>query len=116
MHVRPDEYDKYPGASHCDELPYIFKTGAETNIDSPSLDSKEFGVIKSMVDTFTTFAATGDPNNNQLKGKWDELKPDDSPVKCLNITGDEAKMVPLPEAKKLETWNEIFRKENVQLY
>lgn len=116
MHVGADEYYKYPGASHCDELPYLFKTAAGTNIKAPALDSKEFMVIKKMVALFTSFAATGNPNNNEIKENWEEIHNGDSPFKCFNINEEEDKMVPLPEGKRLETWNKIFKQENVDLY
>ena len=116
MHVEADEYYKYPGASHCDELPYLFKTGDDTKINSPALDSQEFKVIKKMVETFTSFAATGNPNNNQIKETWEEVQNVNSPFKCLNISNDGENMIALPEGERLETWNKIFKKENVDLY
>lgn len=115
-HIGADEYDKYPGASHCDELPYLFKTGPSTNISSPSLDSKEFNVMKKMVETFTSFATTGDPNNHELDEKFDEVKSKDSFYNCLNISERGTNMMPLPEEERLKTWNEIFDKEKVDLY
>lgn len=115
-HVAADEYQKYPGASHCDELPYLFKTGVDTRIESPTLDSKEFSVIKKMVETFTSFATTGDPNNSEIKENWEQIKKGDEPLKCLNIGNNEENMIPLPEGENLKTWNEIFKRENVDLY
>lgn len=116
MHVGADEYHKYPGASHCDELPYLFKTGPGTNISSPTIDSKEFAMIIKMVETFTSFAASGDPNNLQLGAKWEAVEENVLPFKCLNINQDETKMMTLPEGESLKTLNEVFQKENVDLF
>jgi len=116
MHVGADEYHKYPGASHCDELPYLFKTGEDTKIEAPAIDSKELKAMKTMVETFTSFALNGDPNNSEIKENWEEIKSGGSTFKCMNITGDEAKMIPLPEGEGLKTWDEMFKRENVELY
>lgn len=115
MHVAPEEYGKYPGASHCDELAYLFKTEASTKISSPTLDSLEFEVIKKMVETFTTFAATGDPNNPEIGSKWHAIESLKLPFDCMNISNDEIKMKPLPESHTLEVWNEVFEREGTNL-
>lgn len=114
-HVTEDEWKtgKYPGASHCDELPYIFKTGPDTNIDSPAIESKEFEMIKTMVDTFTSFAESGDPNNSRLK-KWETVN--EASLQGMNINENGSKMMEFPENSRIKVWNEIFKKENVALY
>lgn len=114
MHVKRDEHHKYPGASHCDELPYLFKTGKDINIASPTLESKEFEMITTMVHIFTSFATNGDPNNQRLKEKWPQITPNDS-LLCLNINEAEITVKSLPEAKRLRVWNETFARENVDL-
>lgn len=114
LHVEEAERSKYPGASHCDELPYLFKTSNTTKIPSPAIDSKEFEMINTMVETFTTFAATGDPNNRAITEKWEAV--DSKELSCLNINQSEIKMIPLPEGERLKKWNEIFQRENVELY
>lgn len=105
-----DELLKYHGAAHGDDLPYIFKTSLK--LTSPALDSKEFGVIKRMIEMFTSFASSGDPNNCELSETWD---PVEFPLKCLNISADESKMIDFPESERLKIWDEIFEKENVDL-
>lgn len=116
MHVAADEYAKYPGASHCDELPYLFKTGKETKISPPTLDSKEFDMIQKMTETFTTFASLGDPNNHEIHEHWEDIQSKETPFRCMNINQDETKMMQLPESERLKTWNEIFEQENVDLH
>jgi cholinesterase len=113
MHVGPEESDKYPGASHCDELPYLFKT--KTNISSPTLDSLEFDVIKKMVETFTTFAASGDPNNPEMGSHWHAIESLELPYHCMNISNNKIGMEPLPESATLKVWNEVFESENESL-
>lgn len=105
-----DELLKYQGAAHGDDLPYIFKTSLK--LASPALDSKEFGVIRRMVETFTTFATTGDPNNCELSEKWEPIK---FPLKCLNIAEDTSAMIDFPESERLKIWDEIFEIEKVDL-
>lgn len=115
MHIGPDEYHKYPGASHCDELPYLFKTGPETKIVSPVLDSEEFEMINAMVQTFTTFAETGDPNNSLASG-WEQVKNQETPFRCMNIHQAKIETVNWPESDRIKVWNEIFAKEQVELF
>lgn len=109
-----NEQDNFPGASHCDELPYLFKTGADTKIPSPSLDSKEFEMITTMVETFTAFANSGKPNNAKIS-EWEQVEKN-TPFKCMNINQDKIEMIDLPENSRVKVWNEIFEKENVKLY
>lgn len=116
MLVAPDDYSKYPGASHCDDLPYLFKTGPPFSLPSPTLDSVEFKVIKKMVETFTTFASTGDPNNQEIGKKWTAVESLTLPFSCMNIKNDENQMIPLPEAEHFEAWKKMFERENVNLY
>lgn len=116
MHVGEDEYEKYPGASHCDELPYIFKTGPDTKIISPAIESKEMEMIKVMTETFASFATSGDPNNHEIAEQWMAVDSNKLPFSCLNIGTNEIKMMPLPESTRLTTWNEIYAEEKVDLF
>lgn len=114
MHLNDDEQHKYPGASHCDELPYLFKTGKHTNLTSPTLESKEFEMITTMVETFTSFAKNGNPNNEKLNQMWPQVTSVNS-LMCLNINENDIEVRELPEMKRLRVWNEIFACENADL-
>lgn len=116
MHVAPHENGKIPGASHCDELPYIFKTGKRVKIESPTLASKEFTTIMKMTETFAAFAETGNPNNREIPFEWTAINSMEEPFECMNIDQDEVKMMQLPEAERLKLWNEIYGKEKIDLY
>lgn len=73
-------------------------------------------MINTMVETFASFAATGDPNNREILDEWKTIITKDLPFSCLNINQDEIKMMPLPESERLKTWNDIFNRENIDLY
>lgn len=72
-------------------------------------------MIRKMTETFTTFAANGDPNNQEIH-EWGQVESTELPFKCMNINQDETKMMPLPEGERLKTWNEVFARENVETY
>lgn len=73
-------------------------------------------MIRMMTATFTSFASFDIPDNDEIRDQWTEVKSKDLPLTCLNINNNEIKMMPLPESERLQTWNEIFAKENVELY
>jgi hypothetical protein len=85
MYLQPEQYEEYPGASHCDELAYFFKTSLPISLPSPTLDSML---------------------------AIDSLK---LPFDCMNISNDGAEMMPLPEGASLKVWDEVFESENVEL-
>lgn len=73
-------------------------------------------MIKKMTETFTTFASNGDPNNHEIQAQWSQIESQELPFKCLNINQHEIKMIPLPEAERLKTWNEIFAREKIETF
>ena len=66
-----------------------------------------------MTEIFTTFAANGDPNNQELHVEWKPIESSSSPLECMNISHDQIKSIPLPEGERLKTWSEIFAREKI---
>lgn len=65
---------------------------------------------------FSTFAATSDPNNEQIGENWPAVQEAKLPFECLNISNETAKMMALPESDKFRVWFEMFERENVDLF
>ncbi|CRL03530.1 CLUMA_CG016459, isoform A [Clunio marinus] len=105
------------GVCHADEISFLFKS---VRLDVPLEDSMEFKTIKRFVSIFTSFATTGNPNDNIIKAdmeniQWNPVETIDPPFKCLNI--DEALTFEVfPESTRLKVWNEIYQKTNTPLY
>lgn len=70
-----------------------------------------------MVDLWTNFAITGNPNNPAspyLKGiTWEPLADSNRKYKVLNIS-DKVQVIDSPEAKRMVYWDSMY--ENDQLY
>lgn len=73
-------------------------------------------MINKMTETFTAFALSGNPNNLEIQAQWSQIESQDLPFKCLNINQDEIRMIPLPEAVRLKTWNRIFALEEIETF
>lgn len=104
------------GACHGDELSYLYADTME-GTDVPEPTTPEFKMIQTMVELWTNFATSGNPNsphNENIKGtKWEPIPNKTLPYKVLNIN-EKLEMVELPEAKRMEIWDSIY--ENDELY
>lgn len=106
------------GVCHADDLSYLFSNDLEHK--APSASSNDFKVLQTMVELWTNFAITGNPNNPKspyLKGiTWEPL-PDNSKsnttYKVLNIK-EKLEIFEAPEAKRMAYWDSMY--ENVELY
>lgn len=103
----------YKGASHADDLFYIFNS---IYAESPSRDSKEFKVIEIMIGIFTNFAINKSPNCREIEPI--KFAPQTSPdeLKCVQITENDLTEIFLPEVIKLRVWNSIYDDHDVTLY
>lgn len=103
------------GVCHADDLSYLFSNDLEHK--APAKDSAEFKVMQTMVDLWTSFAITGNPNNPTspyLKDiKWEPLSDNRKNYKLLNIS-EKLEVIEVPEAKRLAYWDSMY--ENDQLY
>lgn len=104
---------QYEGASHVDDLFYLFKS---TYADAPVRDSKEFKVIKRMIGIFTNFAITGSPNCTEIETTKFFEQTDADALHCVQITEDDVTEIELPELKNLKVWNSIYEDHDVPLY
>ncbi|KAH8374614.1 hypothetical protein KR200_002010 [Drosophila serrata] len=97
------------GVSHGDDLSYLFYNVISSKLEK---SSKEYRTIERMVGMWTSFAAKGDPNCEEIgDAKWEPLQPMESGVEqCFNISHD-LEMLELPEADSLALWDTFYSKE-----
>lgn len=105
------------GVCHADDLSYLFSNDLEHK--PPNSRSAEFRVLQTMVELWTNFAITGNPNNpdsQYLKGvNWEPLPKDGSnnTYKVLNIK-ETLQIIEAPEAKRMAFWDTMYERD--QLY
>ncbi|XP_036346600.1 esterase B1-like [Rhagoletis pomonella] len=100
------------GVSHVDELSYIFLLPTSFKLKR---DSKEFQMIECMVNWITKFAATSNPNGENIKPLvWMPLKPAE-PRYCLNIS-DKLSFIEWPEAKICAEWDHYYKEAGLRLF
>lgn len=103
------------GVCHADDLSYLFNNDLEHK--APDSKTPEYKVLQTMVELWTNFAITGNPNNpdsRYLGGiNWEPLKNSKTPYKVLNIN-EKLAVIELPETKRLAHWDSMF--ESDQLY
>lgn len=95
------------GASHADDLGYLFKTAATEDISEGSVEDK---TIKRMVKLWTNFAKHGNPNplekDDLIDVKWEPVRNDQ--VHYLEIDAD-LKADMNPESERIRFWDHIFK-------
>lgn len=97
------------GVAHADELSYLFR-----NVNSWKLDksSGEYRTIQRLVDMFTAFAASSNPNCKEISHLQWEPSTKDQPQRVLNISND-VEIVDLPEFEKLKVWDTVYKPEDL---
>jgi carboxylesterase type B len=103
---------KCEGASHGDDVAYLFKTILTPPITIPS---KEFDTVKRMLNIYVNFATTGNPNIDDGV-TWEPLQNATDPVKVLNIGSESNSLIELPEQERLSEWDKIYEEEGALLY
>ncbi|XP_068155848.1 esterase B1 [Drosophila tropicalis] len=103
--------DEIRGVCHADELSYLFYNIMSTKLDK---STAEYRTIKRIVGMWTAFAASGNPNCQAIApAEWETVKLAQSGAEmCFNINHD-LKMIELPEAEKLATWDSFYPKEDL---
>lgn len=105
----------FTGACHADDCSYYFLSEFAGPI--PSKNSDEWKTIERMSDTFTTFARSGDPNNNSLTPvHWkpvtlETANKDDQKYKCLNVSKD-VSYIDWPELERMHYWDNVYKQFN----
>ncbi|XP_058060709.1 esterase B1-like [Anopheles bellator] len=98
------------GTSHADELSYLFSNVFATALDKETM---EYRVIREMVDIFTSFATTGDPNcPSTAKVSWKAV-PKTIPYECFNISNEGVTVEELPELKRLNVWDSFYANDSL---
>ncbi|KAJ6644259.1 Esterase B1 [Pseudolycoriella hygida] len=105
------------GVCHADEVSYLFKS---TYVDLPDKDSMEFIAITRFVSLFTSFATTGNPNDNVINAQlnnveWQPVHTADPPFKSLNID-EELRFENFPLSERLKVWDWVYHETNTPLY
>jgi hypothetical protein len=83
----------------------------------PSIDSKEFEMIKKMVSIVASFVISGNPNNDPNNQDFVfEAVTSESPLKCLDFSNDHIEMIDFPEIERMKVWDEILEDANIPVY
>ncbi|KRT84320.1 esterase, partial [Oryctes borbonicus] len=100
----------FPGASHSDDLCYLFRVGNQKNEIIPN--SLEDITIQRMVKLWTNFAKYGNPNGHEsdinIPIDWEPIEP--GKIYCLDI-GKDLSIYTNPEHERVKFWDRIY---NVQ--
>ena len=105
--------ENYPGTEHGADFCYLFKGNY---MDPPAIDSIEFENVKKIVDIFTSFAISGNPNCNQFNELWKPIDSIEIPLQVMNIGTDKCEFIDLPETERLIVWDKIFKDAGVDLF
>nr|XP_022900924.1 esterase FE4-like [Onthophagus taurus] len=102
----------FPGASHSDELCYLFKMSKNPPVEENSYEDK---TIQRMVKLWTNFAKNGNPNNldgeNALINiEWKPIEKDK--LHFINI-GDELTVGINPDKEGTDFWEEVFNMKSI---
>lgn len=101
--------DVQTGVPHAEELTYLFR-----NLRSWKLEkcSNEYRTIKRLIDIWTTFAASSNPNCMEISHLHWEPSSMDRPQRVLNISQN-VEIIDLPEYDKLLVWNTLYREQDL---
>ncbi|CAH1180434.1 unnamed protein product [Phaedon cochleariae] len=99
------QLDEYPGASHGDDLPYIFLFSI---LSATNLGEGETNTIRRFAGLFSNFAKTGNPtpSGNNFNLTW--IPVDAENINFLDIDRDLV-LKSNPEPDRIELWRKIFQ-------
>lgn len=107
------------GVCHADDCSYYFRSVFAGS--DPSRNSDEWKTIDRMCETFTTFARTGDPNNDTIApAQWKPISLDANDTtnvhkyKCLNVS-KEVSCIEWPELDRMQFWDRVYKQCNHNL-
>ncbi|GAB0093838.1 hypothetical protein DMENIID0001_090200 [Sergentomyia squamirostris] len=99
------------GTCHGDDIGFLFSSALQSN--APAEGSPERKMIDRMVEMWTSFATTGNPNCLAIAPiKWLPVSPNGPPYRCLNINSD-ISFVLLPEVERMAVWDSIFHRDQL---
>lgn len=65
-----------------------------------------------MIETWTNFAESGNPNSEIISPvNWKPLLKDKFPVRCLNIS-NELRVIDLPETNRMAFWDTFYETDD----
>ncbi|XP_030559137.1 uncharacterized protein LOC115761509 [Drosophila novamexicana] len=97
------------GVAHADELSYLFRNSQSWKLDKAS---GEYRTIQRLVEIWTSFAATSNPNCAETAHlNWQPAQ-QELPQRVLNID-NEVKIIDQPEHEKLLVWDSLYKKEQL---
>ncbi|XP_023017623.2 esterase FE4 isoform X1 [Leptinotarsa decemlineata] len=101
---KKNKLDHLPGASHADEVGYLFKVKNCMELEKNGLEEVS---VRRFVKLWTDFAKYGNPtpDGNDLNILWNPVEKDEMHI--LDI-GEELNMHIDPERDRLKVWNELF--------
>lgn len=74
--------------------------------------SEEFKTVQFMIETWTKFAESGNPNSEIISPvNWEPLLKDEFPVRCLNIS-NELRVIDLPETNRMAFWDSFYETDD----
>lgn len=93
------------GVCHGDDLCYLFRFVFSVAMGK---DCPEYKITRTMIDIWTSFAASSDPNCSSLEDiKFKPVSRNET-MKCLNIS-EKLDFIDLPELQKIEkVWNTFY--------
>ncbi|XP_055696218.1 esterase B1-like isoform X1 [Lutzomyia longipalpis] len=104
--------DPVPGICHGDELGFLFKNSfIEKPITKGSSDHKG---IDLMVNIWTSFAKTGNPNCDATRPElWHPVAVTGPPFRCLNINENKLEFCQLPETERMALWDSFYTRQSL---
>nr|XP_036675220.1 esterase B1 [Drosophila suzukii] len=97
------------GVAHADDLSYLFRNSKSWKLEK---SSAEYRTIERMIGIWTAFAATSNPNCDEIAHiDWKPSTRDD-PKRVINISND-IEIIDLPENEKLKIWDDIYRPDQL---
>lgn len=104
--------ESFSGAIHGDTIFYLF---ASIYLEPPTVESKEFQLIKEMTDLFANFARTGYPYESESQ-IWLPVTSPKPPLTCLNISEKKTELIALPEGDRLMIWDTVYKDAKVPMF
>lgn len=97
------------GASHADDISYIFTNGWAP---VPDQGTEEWNAVQKMVDLFTGFAINGSEKLKEIG--WNDIQKDDLPYTYKSMEIDRKwEMRKMPELSRMETWDLIYSEDDL---
>lgn len=105
--------EKFAGACHADDLAYVFHAHLKHEHITPPTISDELDKVRTMINIFVNFATYGCTTVGAIT--WPEATAK-LPMDCLNITNDKIEVIPFPESRRMQVWDEVYNDAKAPLF